>query len=365
MITKFTDLTQLVCRPDQTVREALERITESGVLAQIVVNADGALVGTVTDADVRRAILRGINVDGPVRDCAHTTPIVGLEGEDEENIARLHSIPGLVPFLPIVDAARRPLEVWVRQPANRKMPALVMAGGLGTRLGELTRNTPKPLLDVAGAPILEHVLRQLEKGGSREIFVSVHHLSDQVRRFVEARRGEARLSIVEEIEPLGTAGAVANVSLKDAEGLIVANGDLVTQIDFHALELFHLRQGNDVTISAASYEVAVPYGVIRHAPDGTFTGLEEKPDLTFMVAAGIYALSPAAAALVPPDRRSDMPELINRAKSIGLRVGVFPIHEYWRDVGQRHDLDAARRDHSEEAVRARHCGPSLSEEQQQ
>ncbi|MEQ8603702.1 MAG: sugar phosphate nucleotidyltransferase [Marivibrio sp.] len=364
MISKLTDLTPLVCGPDQTVRDALERITQSGVLAQIVVNPDGTLYGTVTDADVRRAILRGIKVEGPVRDCAHVKPIVGLEGQNAENIARLHAIPGLVPFLPIVDAERRLLEVWVRQPATPKMPALIMAGGRGARLGDLTRNTPKPLLDVAGAPILEHVLRQLEKGGSREIFISVHHLSDQVRRFVEERRGAARLSIVEETEPLGTAGAIAKIALEDAEGLIVANGDLVTQTDFHALELFHLRQGNDVTISAASYEVSVPYGVIRHAPDGAFTGMEEKPDLTYMVAAGIYALSPAAAALVPPDRRSDMPELINRAKSIGLRVGVFPIHEYWRDVGQRHDLDAARREHSEEAVRARLPGSSVSEEQQ-
>jgi dTDP-glucose pyrophosphorylase len=365
MITKLTDLAALVCGPDRTIREALERITESGLLAQIVVNPDGSLHGTVTDADVRRAILRGINVDGPVRDCAQTQPIVGRDGANEENVARLHSIPGLVPFLPIVDSERRLLEVWVRQPAIRKMPALVMAGGRGTRLGELTRNTPKPLLEVAGTPILEHVLRQLEKGGSREIFVSVHHLSEKVRRFVDERRGEARLSVVEETEPLGTAGAIAKVSLENAEGLIVANGDLVTRTDFHALEMFHLRQGNDVTISAASYEVAVPYGVIRHAPDGAFTGLEEKPNMTYLVAAGIYALSPAAAALVPPDRRSDMPDLINRAKSIGLRVGVFPIHEYWRDVGQRQDLDAARQDHSDAAVRAAPNRVSVSEEQQQ
>ncbi len=350
MIDKLKDIESLLCSPDCSIRQALARITDAGVLAQMVVDGAGALIGTVTDADVRRALLRGANVDDPVTECVHMDPIVGQVGQDAANAALLHGIPGLVTFLPVLDTERRVIEVWLKQQSFDRMPALVMAGGKGSRLGEITRNTPKPLLKVAGVPIIEHILNRLEVGGVRQVFVSVHHLSGQIAEFVQARTGVAKIDLIEETEPLGTAGAIACVPVGTVEGLIVANGDLVTKTDFHALESFHLRQGNDVTIAAASFEVPVPYGVIHHSAEGIFQRLEEKPTMTYTVSAGIYALSSAAIALVPPNRRSDMPDLINRARAIGLRIGVFPIHEYWRDVGRPGDLDAARREHSADVV---------------
>jgi len=339
------DAAPYLCGPDETLRAVLAALNEApgNNKFRIVVDEGGRLLGTITDGDVRRALLAGVGLDDPVRLCMNPHPRFGAPDRQHENWAALSTLASPTPFLPLIkpDGTVQQVLLGDRAPV-RTAAALVMAGGLGSRLGDITRSTPKPLLDVGGAPILHHIITRLEQAGIQDVFVSVRYLAEQVEQFVATRANRATVSLVHEDEPLGTAGALSLLPRDLGVPVIVMNGDVLTEVDIPAMMAFHRRNGFDITIAAAQYEITIPYGVIRHGEDGSFTGIDEKPSLRHFVSAGIYVLSPEILALVPPHQRSDMPEVINRARTIGRGVGVFPIHEYWVDVGRPADLAAAR-----------------------
>ena len=331
-----------VCAPSTSIREALRRIdAASPHLFQVVVDDERRVVGTVTDGDVRRAMLRSVGLDDPVSQCMNDQPVVGRP-EAPSNGARLRASH----FLPVVDESGRLMEVLLegeRQPSIAR--ALVMAGGFGRRLGQETRDRPKPLLDVAGRPVLDRVLAQLEDAGVGRIDVSVHYLAEQIEAFLAARNSRAEVCVIRESEPLGTAGALGHLSQPQSGNILVVNGDVLTRANFGALAEFHDRHGHDATVGAAVHEVHVPFGVLRHGEDGLLDHIEEKPTYQHLVAAGIYYLSDAVLAFMPADPPVDMPELLDNAKRAGLCIGLFPVHEYWQDVGQPQDLRAARSHH--------------------
>jgi dTDP-glucose pyrophosphorylase len=348
------ELAAAASAPDLPMREVLARLNRSPDLFQLVIDAGGRLLGTVTDGDIRRALLRGATLDDPAERCMHRTPATGRPGDDAANAVKLAALKSVVPFLPLVDGDGRVTGVLVRRRAATTGPvALVMAGGRGRRLGERTRETPKPLVHVAGKPMIEHVLGRIEAAGTSEIYVSAHYLAEQIEAFCRGRDGIARLTLLRETAPAGTAGAVALLPSTVSGDVLVINGDVLTEIDLRAFAEFHREQGHDASLAAAHHEVQIPYGVVRAEPDGSFHGIEEKPRLRHFVAAGIYLLGPRLRALAPRDRRIDMPDLLNLGREAGLSIGVFPIHEYWRDVGRPDDLEAAEREAPGEAPGAR------------
>ena len=336
------DYKEHACSPDTCIRDVLARIDRSPHLFQVVVDEAGRLLGTVTDGDIRRAMLHGVGLDAPVRRAMHTKPIVGRIG-DENHFEKLHGIGSSRAFLPVIDADGKLCEICVA-PATQAAGvahALVMAGGFGRRLGERTVKIPKPLLPVGGRPILDHLLCRLEDAGIANIHISLHHFADQIQSFIGGRANRAQISFVEEDNPLGTAGALSRLSPRPNAPILVMNGDVMTNADVGALHDFHVRHGFDATVGVARYEVDVPFGVVRYGDDGLFSGIEEKPRISNFIAAGIYYLSPEFIALVPDNRPMDMPELLNLGRSIGLKIGVFPIHEYWTDIGRPDDLERA------------------------
>lgn len=339
------ELAALTSAPDLPVRQVLARLNQTPDLFQLVIDAEARLLGTVTDGDIRRALLRGATLDDKAETCMHRAPATGRVGDETGNLRKLAALRSVVPFLPLVDAAGRLKGVLVRRRGAAAGPvALVMAGGRGRRLGDRTRETPKPLVSVAGKPMIEHVLARIEAAGTTEIYVSAHYLADQIEAFCRERTGPARLTLLRETAPAGTAGAVALLPRGIEGDVLVINGDVLTEIDLRAFAEFHREQGHDASLAAAHHEVRIPYGVVRAEPDGSFQGIEEKPRLRHFVAAGIYLLGPRLRALAPADRRIDMPDLLNLGREAGLGIGVFPIHEYWRDVGRPDDLEAAERD---------------------
>ena len=345
MITLKT-FDDLVCSPETAIREVMARINATPYLFQVVVDGGGRVLDTVTDGDIRRAILANTTLDMPVRICMQQNAVTGRVGDDARNLEKLPALGSLVPFLPLLneDGVLKEILV-VSQAPTERATALVMAGGPGKRLGERTQETPKPLLTVGDKPILQHILERLEAVGIQNIYISVHHLAERIDAFISDRSNQARIHLIHESEPLGTAGSIGKLPRSLNEPLLVVNGDILTQVDFSALIVFHNRHGYDATIAAAQHEVELPFGVIRRNEDGMFLGVEEKPLIRNFVVAGIYYLSPQFCSLVPPGKAMDMPELLNLGRSMGLRIGLFPVHEYWVDVGRPAEFEAAQESH--------------------
>jgi dTDP-glucose pyrophosphorylase len=344
-IIHLTELDAYQIGNDAPVRRAMERLNSEPALFkfQTVCDRAGRLLGTITDGDIRRAILRGASLDDPVTRCMKDKPIVGRIGADVGNAKALAEIVSQTAFLPLVDDAGVLREILVRSEERSAATALVMAGGLGKRLGERTRNKPKPLLPVGDKPILAHLLDRVEAANATRVFISVCYLADQIRDFVSGRDNNASIEILHEQAPLGTAGAIGLLPDPMPGPFMVINGDILTKLDFDAFQEFHTRHKYDATIAVAQHEVTVPYGVIRTGPEGQFYGIDEKPTLTHFVAAGIYLLSPEFRSLVRANEKIDMPALLERGRAIGLQTGLFPIHEYWTDVGRPEDLESAQR----------------------
>lgn len=330
----------LIAPPDLSVREVLRRIElASPNLFQIIVGPDGVVLGTITDGDIRRSVLAGISIDDPVRLMMNPKPRLGYTDAPESHRSLLRGSF----FLPIVKRDNRLVRVLVGHRGDIGFRrALVMAGGFGTRLGPLTKTIPKPLLDVGGRPMLDRVLGKLEAAGISEIHVAVHYLADQIETFLAARPSTATIRLIKEERPLGTAGALGRMQSGGDEPVLVINADVESDVNLDALLRFHDRHAYDGTIAVSCHEVTVPFGVVRYTDDGLFSEITEKPTYNYFVSAGIYLLSPEIVALVRGDAPIQMPELLNMAKLRGLKIGIFPLHEYWLDVGRPDDLRQAR-----------------------
>lgn len=334
-----------LCKQCATIRDALSRMNSTPDIFQLVVDSKNHLLGTITDGDVRRALLAGAVLDDVVAKFMNATPVTGLQRDIASANKRLDNIQSPHRFLPLLDEEGKVVAILVRRHAAPEAPmALVMAGGRGQRLQERTLNVPKPLLHVRGRPMLEHVLRTIEAAGIRKVFVSTHYLSEQIDKFCAERKGAADLQILHERTPFGTAGALSLVPDEFGGPLLIMNGDVVSNVDLAAMYNLHMHHGWDATIAVARHEIEIPYGVVHADIHALFIRIEEKPHLRHFVAAGIYLLNNRIRSLVPKDTYIDMPELLQSGRDAGLKIGVFPIHESWRDVGRPADLEAANKD---------------------
>jgi len=342
----------LVTSPRATLREALEAITKNGRQTVLVVEADGRLAGMVTDGDVRRALLRGVPLDGAVADIMNPTPVTAAPGLGRVAAVEL-MLARSIRHLPLVDAGRRLVDVLFleEQIAAPPLPtpAVIMAGGEGRRLRPLTEATPKPLLDVGGRPLIEIMIERLRQSGIATVLIAVHHKADMLRdRLGDGSRLGVAIEYVEEPEPLGTMGALSLMRERLREPFFVVNGDILTKCDFHAMLEFHRSQAPAVmTVGVSIHQVDIPYGEFT-LHGARVTRVEEKPRKEFPVNAGIYLLDPSAIDLIPVGRYFDATNLIRALLDRGKTVAAYLIREYWLDVGRHPDLEKANRNVTEE-----------------
>jgi dTDP-glucose pyrophosphorylase len=328
-----------LCMPDVPIRDVLSRIDAVRYQFQVIVDTNSRILGTVTDGDVRRAMLRGLELSDLASACMFKNPVTGRI-EDKDYLRTIRSVP----FLPLLDADGAVVAIAVRRSGKEGLiTAMIMAGGRGSRMGEHTKNIPKPLLQAGDRPIIEHIISQLEKNLVSNIYISVHHMAEQIQNFVEKRDNRANIILVHEESPLGTAGSLGNIVQEIDGPLLVLNGDIVTELNFAAFDEFHQLHSHDATIAVARYDHQVPFGVIDQTSDGMFKGIQEKPTFSHFVAAGIYYLSPKILELVPVARPLDMPDLLDEGRRLGFNIGLFPVHEYWMDVGRPEDLESMRK----------------------
>ncbi len=334
--------------PNDTLRRALEVIDQGGEGIAFLVDGGRKLVGTVTDGDIRRALIKGAVLTDAISAYAKkkfsTVSVRAPRAEviDIMQARQLHQIPivdedgnlqGLHLLHEVLGAA--PKSNW----------AVIMAGGKGTRLGELTKATPKPMLKVAGRPIIERLVLHLVGCGIRRIYISVNYLSEIIENhFGDGSQFGCQISYLRENvdEPLGTGGSLSLLPEAPTEPVFVCNGDLVTQVDLDSMIHFHQSGGYLATIGVRSYAHEIPFGCLE-VNEGRVLSIVEKPTVTQLINAGIYMLSPEILPRVP---RKFFPvtELFDEAVRNGDAIGAFEIIDDWIDVGQREQLKQARGD---------------------
>ena len=341
----ITDLKSLTVSKDATLLQTIEAINVGAKQIALVVDENSKLLGTVTDGDVRRGLLRGLALDASVSEVMNKAPHVASPEEDpQEVMAREFSKS--IHQLPVIDASGKLIGLLTDQDmlvaAEVSTPVVLMAGGKGVRLFPLTKDVPKPMLKIGDQPIIEIILRKLHAQGFRNIYISVNYLAEVIRDHINdgAWLG-LKVTYLEEAQPLGTAGALAQLAGKIGEPFVVMNSDLLTNCDLRQVVKFHKKQAAKATLGVREYSFQVPYGVVNI--DGNeVESISEKPVHRSMVSAGIYVLDPSALGLIPTDEFCDMPTLLDSIKSQGQKVVAFPIHESWLDIGRHDDLAEAR-----------------------
>lgn len=349
----MTELSKFIVSPDKSIRQVIAFIdlNEKGIA--LVVDENRKLLGTITDGDIRRAILAGSQLDEPVgiiidrkEQSGDADPVTARLGTRRTDLLQLMR-KRAVRQVPLLDANGRvaDLVTLAELMPDQFLPlqAVIMAGGSGTRLRPLTEDLPKPMLPVGDRPLMEVIIDQLRQSGIGRVNITTHYLPEKITDyFGNGENFGVELNYVSEDRPLGTAGSLGLIDWPE-ETLLVINGDILTNVNFRAMLDYHQEHGADITVGVRKYDLQVPYGVVE-CEDQKVCRLREKPSLSFFVNAGIYMLEPRVNELIPNGERCDMTDLIDRLIQKGRPVVSFPIVEYWLDIGKPSDYARAQED---------------------
>lgn len=338
-----SDLAGALIRPDFTLRRTMGAMSQAGLRFVPVVDYDGRLVGAVADGDLRRYIASGGLLDDAVIRATNPTPIVIGEHMPPAAIRSLMTRRGIDALPEIRDGRFEALHVLWVAPSPAEMTAVLMAGGLGTRLSPMTDNCPKPLLRMGGKPILTHIIEQLRDQGVRRFILSVNYLAEMlVSHYGDGSEHDVYIDYVHETKRMGTGGALSLIeSTALPENFMVCNGDLLNDINVAELLAAHQAGGWEATMVVREHSYTIPYGVVQRSEDGGFMGAEEKPTTHFCINAGIYMLSKRVLEVVPRDGFYDLPTLFSDLPRHGMRGGTYTHSGRWIDIGNIADFDRA------------------------
>lgn len=343
-----------ICIPsDSNILDAITAINKNSRGIVLVTDDHMQLRATITDGDIRRAMLDGIGLDASLddllnnkSDALYAEPVTARVGDSIEKIMRLME-EFVIRQIPLLDENDKVVDLIMLEDLlpKEKLPlsAVVMAGGYGTRLLPLTEDLPKPMLPVGNRPLMEHIIKQLQETGIQRVNITTHYMGDKIKsHFGDGHDFGVNIDYVDEDKPLGTAGALGLMEKPD-EPLLVINGDILTRVDFRAMLKYHHKYKADLTVGVRQFAFDVPYGVIEC--DGPYVReLKEKPKYNFLVNAGVYLLEPSVHPYIPGDQRFDMTDLIEGLLKDNRTVVSFPIVEYWLDIGQPMDYQKAQED---------------------
>ena len=328
-----------------TIQDAIRNLDESTLQIVLVIDGDGALMGTLTDGDIRRGLLKGLDLKASIDSIIFREPLVVPPSLGLEAVLQIMQA-NHIHQLPVVDERRRVvgLHLWdeLLAPRKHRNMMVIMAGGEGVRLRPQTEKCPKPMLPVGGKPMLEQIIERARGDGFEHFVLAVHYLGHMIEdHFGDGSRWGVRIDYVRETMPLGTAGAIQLLTPKPAAPFLVSNGDVLTDIRYAELLDFHTRHRAAATMAVRVHEWQHPFGVV-HTHGVDIVGFEEKPVARTHINAGVYVLDPAAVDLINPGERCDMPALFGRLQERSQRTIVYPMHEPWLDVGAPDDLERAR-----------------------
>ncbi len=333
--------------PDTTIKDVLSIIDKASLQIALVIDESECLLGTVTDGDVRRGILKGVGLDATVETIYKRNPIVAHANDDFQTVREFMKRE-YIRQLPILDKEGRVVRLEILKEFFRKPkhsnPVIIMAGGLGTRLKPLTETCPKPLLKVGGKPILKIILENFIEYGFCNFFISVHYKAQMIQKHIgDGSDLGVNITYLREDKRLGTAGSLSLLPKNLKEPFLIINGDLLTKVNFQYLLEFHQEHQACATMCVREYQFQVPYGVVSVDGD-RLTAIDEKPVHTFFINAGIYALDPGMLDIIPKNIYYDMTDLFDSFLKKGFSTSVFPIREYWLDIGRMQDFKQANED---------------------
>lgn len=329
---------------DSTIHQAIDCLDKQGIKIVLIVNSNGQLQGTISDGDIRRGLLKGLNLDSSISSVMWRNPLVVPIGMGIESVQQI-MIANKIYQVPVVDENRRliGLHLWdeIVSPPERANLMVIMAGGKGTRLRPHTNNCPKPLLPVAGKPMLEHIIERAKMEGFHNFLLSVHYLGHMIEDyFGNGNKFQVRIDYLREDTPLGTAGSLSLITTAADQPLVVTNGDVLTDIRYGELIDFHMRHHAYATMAVRAHEWQHPFGVVQ-LKGVEIVGFEEKPLVRTHINAGVYVLEPKALSFLKQGEYCDMPALFERIQAQGGRTVAYPMHEPWMDVGRPDDLNKA------------------------
>lgn len=331
---------------ESTVTQAIRNLDQVAIKIVLVVNQRGELQGTITDGDIRRGLLRGLDLNSPIASVVYRNAFVVPPSISRDTIMQL-MVANKIQQIPVVDESKQllGLHLWdeITTPAARFNLMAIMAGGKGTRLLPHTENCPKPMVKVAGKPILEHIIQRAKLEGFGHFVLAIHHLGHMIEEFFgDGEKLGVKIDYLREQLPLGTAGALSLLNPIPEVSFVVTNGDVITDIHYGELLDFHNRHGAAATMAVRRHEWQHPFGVVQ-TQGIDIVGIEEKPVSRSYINAGIYVLSPEAVNDLVADAPCDMPMLFERLRAKSKRTVAYPMHEPWLDVGRPSDIAESNR----------------------
>lgn len=330
---------------DVSIGHAIRNLEETAIRIVLIIDKNNILEGTVTDGDIRRGLLSGLGMDSPINNIIHRNPLVVTPEIEKASVMQLMGA-NKVQQIPVVDSLGRVvgLHLWdeITVPPSRDNPVVIMAGGMGTRLRPYTENCPKPLLPIAGKPMLEHIIDRAKLEGFKNFVLAIHYLGHMIESyFGDGDKFDVKINYLRENSPLGTAGALSLLNPVPDTPFIVTNGDVITDIRYGEILDFHKRQAATATMALHLHEWQHPFGVVR--TEGVeITGFEEKPIIRCHINAGVYVVEPEALSELAENQHCDMPTLFERLKFKSKRTAAYLMHEPWLDVGRPDDFNRAQ-----------------------
>lgn len=329
-----------------SIREALDRLNKLAKDAIIfVVNDEQQLVGSLTDGDVRRGLLRGVQIDNLVTDIIQKDPKFITKGDaDIQKILDLRD--NNFRILPVIDKNKKIVKIVNFRTLKSYLPidAVVMAGGRGERLKPLTDHTPKPLLKIGNKPIIEHNMDRLISFGVDDFWISVRYLGEQIEDyFKDGSAKDVQIEYIWEDEPLGTIGAVSKVNNFKHDHILVTNSDLLTTLDYEQFYLEHIKNDADISVVTIPYSISIPYAVLE-TEKNIIKGFEEKPTYTYYSNGGIYLIKKSIIEQIPSNSFFNATDLLEKVIKENGKVCSFPLRGYWLDIGKMPDYQKAQED---------------------
>lgn len=331
--------------PNVTLGRVVENLDHSALRLALVVNDTNELVGTISDGDVRRGLLRGLTMDSPIETLIQRNPLVVPKSMRRDLVRELMTV-NKIQQVPVIDENRKiqGLHLWdeINQRRVLENILLVMVGGKGTRLRPRTENCPKPLLPVGGKPMLEHIVERAKQEGFVNYIFALGYLGNMIEEyFGDGSSWGVKIDYLREKSPLGTAGAIGLFEKRPEQPILVTNGDVLTDVRYSEMLEFHVRHGAAATMAVRVHEWQHPFGVVK-TQGLEITGFEEKPVARTHINAGVYVLDPIAIDELRSNEKCDMPDLFSRLQTKGLRTVAYPMHEPWLDIGRPVDYEEAQ-----------------------